>query len=45
MRRHPLRPRAVLGGVAAVAALGAVFLLYLQPQLIFTLASQVWACF
>lgn len=27
------------------AALAAVFALYLQPGLVFTLANQLWACF
>ena len=37
-----------LGGLLAeraVAALGAVFALYLQPTVLVTLADQVWACF
>lgn len=30
---------------ACAAALAAVFALYLQPDLMFTLANAVWACF
>ncbi len=30
---------------AVVAALLAVFALYLQPEFMVTLAQQVWACF
>ncbi len=38
--------RRALAWAAAAAVLGGVFLLYLQPELVFTLASQVWAaCF
>jgi hypothetical protein len=29
----------------ALAALGGVFLLYLQPDFLVTVAQQVWACF
>lgn len=31
--------------VAALAALGLVFASYLQPDLMLTLATQVWNCF
>lgn len=31
--------------VAALAALGLVFMSYLQPDLMVQLANQVWACF
>ncbi len=34
-----------LAWALAVAALGAVFALYLQPTVLVTLADQVWACF
>ena len=44
-RRPPLPLRAALGWAGAAAALGAVFLLYLQPGLALTLAGQLWACF
>ena len=40
-----LRTRKLLAYVAAVAVLLAVFALYTQPQLMATLADQVWACF
>ena len=43
--RRPARWRPLLGTAAVVAALGAVFLLYLQPGFVMTLANQVWACF
>ena len=29
----------------ALAALGGVFMLYLQPDFLVTVAQQVWACF
>jgi hypothetical protein len=35
----------LLGWAAALAALGGVFLLYLQPEFMVGLANQVWACF
>jgi hypothetical protein len=31
--------------VAALAALGLVFASYLQPDLMLTLATQIWNCF
>ncbi len=31
--------------VAAFAALAAVFVLYLRPDLAVTLGNQIWACF
>ena len=34
---------ALWGGV--LAALAAVFALYLRPDVVVTLANQVWACF
>ena len=43
--RRPVRWRSLLGAAAGAAALGAVFLLYLQPEFAMTLANQVWACF
>jgi hypothetical protein len=40
------RPLLRLGLWAAVlAALGAVFAAYFNPQLVFELASRAWACF
>jgi hypothetical protein len=33
------------GALAAVLALGAVFLSYLNPHLAMDLANRVWACF
>ena len=44
MRRPVLWPT-LLGAAAGAAALGAVFLLYLKPEFVVTLANQVWACF
>jgi len=32
-------------GWLVVAVCAGVFALYLQPQFLFTLANQVWACF
>ena len=43
MRGATMR-RGLAWGVAA-AVLAAVFTAYLQPQLAFTLASQLWSCF
>jgi len=37
--------RKFLAYAAAVAALAAVFALYLQPGFMVTLADQIWACF
>ena len=37
--------RRVLAWVLTGAALVAVFLAYLNPQLAFTLANQLWNCF
>ena len=34
-----------LGWALVVAALAAVFALYLQPEFMRSLADQVWACF
>lgn len=34
-----------LGYAAALLALGAVFVAYLRPDLIFDLANLVWSCF
>ncbi len=41
--RRPLL-RGVLWALAAIA-LAAVFALYLRPDLVFSIANQVWACF
>ncbi|WP_255358203.1 hypothetical protein [Pseudorhodoferax sp. Leaf274] len=35
----------LLGWTAALAVLGGVFMLYLQPEFVVGLANQVWACF
>ncbi len=35
----------VLGRAAALAALGGVFALYLQPAMMVALSDLVWACF
>jgi hypothetical protein len=40
-----LRTRKLLAYAAALALLLAVFALYLQPQIMVTLAEQVWLCF
>jgi len=37
--------RKLLAYAAAVAVLLAVFALYTRPQLMVTLADQLWACF
>ena len=42
---RPGRWRTLVGMAAGAVALGAVFLLYLQPEFAMTLANQVWACF
>ena len=39
------RVRTAVATLAATAALGAVFLLYLRPDMAFTLATRLWACF
>ena len=43
--RRPMRWRPMLGAAAVAAALGGVFLLYLKPDFVVTLANQMWACF
>ena len=40
-----LRTRKLLAYGAAIAALLAVFALYMQPTILVTLADQVWLCF
>ena len=37
--------RRIVMWAGALAALLAVFLLYLQPDLVLTLAKQLWSCF
>ncbi len=44
MKTRPRLRRVVLAS-AAVAVLAAVFMLYLQPNLVLTLATQLWNCF
>ena len=39
------RTRTIAGWTAALAALGAVFAAYLNPDVMVTLANQLWACF
>ena len=43
--RRPARWRTMLGAAVAAATLGGVFLLYLKPDFVVTLANQMWACF
>jgi hypothetical protein len=40
-----LRARKLLAYGAAVALLLAVFALYTRPEIMVTLADQIWACF
>jgi hypothetical protein len=40
-----LRARKVLAYAAAVAVLLLVFFLYTRPQIMVTLAEQIWFCF
>ncbi len=40
-----VRTRKLLAYAAALAALLAVFALYTRPQIMVTLAEQVWLCF
>ncbi len=42
--RHPLAKPLLLWS-AALAALAAVFMAYLQPGLVVDLANRVWSCF
>jgi hypothetical protein len=37
--------RRVLAWTAAIALLAAVFALYLQPDMVLSLAGQLWNCF
>jgi hypothetical protein len=39
------KPQKLLAYSAAVLACVCVFLLYIQPEFMVTLAGQVWACF
>jgi hypothetical protein len=39
------KPQKLLAYSAAVLACVGVFLLYIQPEFMVTLAGQVWACF
>lgn len=43
MRRHTVKQ--ALMWTAAAAALAAVFISYLQPDLMVDLANRVWSCF
>ena len=38
-------PHRIAVGLLAVAALLAVFALYIQPEFLLKLADQLWACF
>lgn len=40
-----MKPRRVLGWAAVTAALLTVFAAYLRPDVVMTLATQVWNCF
>ncbi len=40
-----LRARKFLAYAAAIAVLLAVFVLYTRPQIMVTLAEQIWFCF
>jgi hypothetical protein len=40
-----IRTRKILAYAAAVAVLLAVFVLYTRPQIMVTLAEQIWFCF
>ena len=40
-----VRTRKLLAYAAALAALFGVFLLYTRPQIMVTLAEQIWFCF
>jgi hypothetical protein len=40
-----IRTRKLLAWAAAVALLLAVFALYTRPEIMVTLADQLWACF
>ena len=40
-----LRPRVLLAYAAALAAVLGAFALYLRPEVMVTLADQLWACF
>lgn len=40
-----MKTRRVLGWAAALAALAAVFVAYLNPHTVVDLANRVWACF
>ncbi|CAD5374649.1 conserved hypothetical protein [Rubrivivax sp. A210] len=42
---RPALLRAATIWAAALAALAAVFMAYLNPHLVFDLATRVWACF
>ena len=42
--RRSLTLRLVFG-LAAIAVLGSVFALYIEPEFVIALANQVWACF
>ena len=39
------RARKSLIWLAALAAMAGVFALYLQPEMLRTMADQIWACF
>ena len=45
MSAMPPRARRAALRAAAITLLAAVFVLYLQPDFVVTLANQVWACF
>jgi type II secretory pathway component PulM len=45
MSQHQSRRQRALAWAAALLALLAVFVAYLQPDLMVGLANQLWACF
>ena len=39
------RPKRLLAWAAAALALALVFLAYLQPSMVLSVANQLWSCF
>ena len=40
-----MKPRRLVGWAASIGALLLVFSAYLRPDMVITLATQVWSCF